>query len=209
MSVTINASIDVPDLEAGLTFYGGAFDLAETARPFSIMAILDGGNLTLCVHAKPEGSESSPGSGARRSYRRHWTPVHLDFHVPVLLPLLERIRAAGGTIEAEFHHQGPAPRPSAPTRSATASASLRRRWSELHRLAADQVILADQPRAVGMGAQARSTTSIFRLPKHWRKAAFPSSPSLGAARLAALSPSLGSPLREGPPAPALRLFTAA
>ena len=109
MNVTVHASIDVPDLEAGLAFYGDVFGLAETARPFPTMAILDGGNLTICVHAKPEDSESSPGSGARRTYRRHWTPVHLDFHVPALLPLLERIRASGGTVEAEFHNQGPRP----------------------------------------------------------------------------------------------------
>lgn len=109
MAITIHASIDVPDLEAGLAFYGDVFGLKETARPFPTMAVLDGGNLTVCMHAKPEGSESSPGSGAQRSYHRHWTPVHLDFHVPALLPLLERIRAAEGTVEMEFHNHGPRP----------------------------------------------------------------------------------------------------
>ena len=38
---TVNVSIDVPDLEAGLQFYASVFGFAETARPFPTMAILD------------------------------------------------------------------------------------------------------------------------------------------------------------------------
>ena len=107
--VSIHVSIDVPDLAAGLAFYGGVFGLTETMRPFPTMAILDGGNLTVCMHAKAAGTESSPASGAHRRYDRHWTPVHLDFHVPRLLPVLQAIRDGGGAIEQEHHDHGPRP----------------------------------------------------------------------------------------------------
>lgn len=107
--ITINVSIDVPDLEAGLAFYGAVFGLKETARPFPTMAILDGGNLTICMHGKAEGTPSSEHSEEARHYTRHWTPVHLDFHVPVLSSLIEAIKANGGTIEREFKSEGPQP----------------------------------------------------------------------------------------------------
>lgn len=107
--VKINLSIDVPDLTAGLMFYGRVFGITETARPFPSMAILDGGNVTICMHEKKAGSESSPGSGAQRTYARHWTPVHMDFHVPALTPIVEAIRAASGSVELEFHNHGPRP----------------------------------------------------------------------------------------------------
>jgi predicted enzyme related to lactoylglutathione lyase len=55
--IKINVSIDVPDLAAGLAFYGSVFGITETARPLPAMAILDGGNLTICMHEKKAGSE--------------------------------------------------------------------------------------------------------------------------------------------------------
>lgn len=36
-----------------------------------------------------------------RDYRRHWTPVHLDFVVPDLAAALARARDAGATLEGE------------------------------------------------------------------------------------------------------------
>lgn len=103
---SVNVSIDVPDLEAGIRFYGRVFGFVEVSRPFPTMAILDAGNLTVCMHAKPAGSHSSPG-GEPRDYARHWTPVHLDLHVRDLDAVLARIREEGGAIEQEFRNQGP------------------------------------------------------------------------------------------------------
>jgi len=106
---TVNVSIDVPDLEAGLRFYASVFGFAETARPFPTMAILDANNVTVCMHAKPAGSKSSPAGADVRRYERHWTPVHLDLHVREFDAALEKVRAEGGTIENEFRSEGPKP----------------------------------------------------------------------------------------------------
>ena len=106
---TVNVSIDVPDLEAGLQFYAAVFGFAETARPFPTMAILDANNVMVCMHAKPAGSKSSPAGADVRRYERHWTPVHLDLHVREFDAALEKVRAEGGTIENEFRSEGPKP----------------------------------------------------------------------------------------------------
>ena len=106
---SVHVSIDVPELEAGLRFYGEIFGFVETARPFSTMAILDANNVTVCMHEKAAGTNSSPQAAAPRHYERHWTPVHLDLHVPDLDTVLTKVRAAGGTIENEFRTQGPMP----------------------------------------------------------------------------------------------------
>ncbi len=106
---TVHVSIDVPDLEAGLRFYGSVFGFSESARPFPAMAILDGNNVTVCMHQKAEGSQSSPGGTELRRYQRHWTPVHLDLHVAEFDAALAKVRAEGGVIESEFRTQGPKP----------------------------------------------------------------------------------------------------
>jgi predicted enzyme related to lactoylglutathione lyase len=106
---SVHVSIDVPDLEHGLTFYGAVFGFVETARPFPTMAILDANNVTVCMHAKPDGSKSSSVGVETRHYQRHWTPVHLDLHVHDFDAALARVRAHGGAIENEYRNQGPMP----------------------------------------------------------------------------------------------------
>lgn len=107
--MTVHLSIDVPDLAAGLRFYGEVFGFVETARPFPTMAILDANNLTICMHEKAAGTKPSQVGSEVRRYERHWTPVHLDAHVPDFDAVLSRIRAEGGLIENEFRAHGPKP----------------------------------------------------------------------------------------------------
>lgn len=104
----VNISIDVPDLEEGMRFYRAVFGFVEKARPFPTMAVLDGNNVTVCLHEKAAGSASSPHGGTR-DYARHWTPVHLDLHVGQLTPVMDRIDSAGGRVEQVFLDQGPRP----------------------------------------------------------------------------------------------------
>ena len=106
---SVQLSIDVPDLEAGLRFYGSVFGFVENARPFPTMAVLDANNVTVCMHEKDAGTKSSPGGAELRRYQRHWTPVHMDIHVHDLDAVLAKVRAEGGTIESEFRTQGPKP----------------------------------------------------------------------------------------------------
>lgn len=106
---SVHLSIDVPDLAAGLRFYGEVFGFVEKARPFPTMAILDANNVSVCMHEKAAETVSSTGGTDKRRYERHWTPVHLDLHVEDFDAVLERIRAGGGAIENEYRTEGPRP----------------------------------------------------------------------------------------------------
>jgi len=105
---SVHVSIDVPNLDAGLHFYATVFGFVEKARPFPTMAIVDGNNVSVCIHEKAAKSKSSV-AGPERHYERHWTPVHLDFHVTDFDAVLARVRAEGGAIENEFRSHGPKP----------------------------------------------------------------------------------------------------
>lgn len=105
----VNVSIDVPNLEQGLLFYREVFGFRETARPFPAMAIVDANNVTVCMHEKASGTKSSAASTATRDYARHWTPIHLDFHVDDLAAALEKVKEQGGAVEMEFRSEGPKP----------------------------------------------------------------------------------------------------
>jgi len=106
---SVHVSIDVPDLDDGVAFYGKVFGFVESARPFPTMAVLDANNVTVCMHQKAEGTAPSPGATDRRRYIRHWTPVHVDLHVTDFDGTLARVRAHGGRVENEFRTQGPMP----------------------------------------------------------------------------------------------------
>lgn len=97
--MTYSATIDVPDLDRGIAFYGTVFGYSETARPVPVYAILSKQGQSLGLMQKPEGSQPTPGKGTRRSYDRHWTPVHLDFEVQDFDLALTRITEGGGGIE--------------------------------------------------------------------------------------------------------------
>ena len=104
--VTVNLSIDVPDLESGLAFYTTVFGFSETSRPFKEMAVVNAGNLTICIHEKPDGSTPSPQTVEVRRYSRHWTPVHPDFHVDNFDEVLEIAKANGAGVEQLFKIPG-------------------------------------------------------------------------------------------------------
>lgn len=102
--LTASTSIDVPDLAAGERFYADTLDFVKVAAPTRGVAVLRAGNVDMVLLERAEGSKPAPGSDDIRRYARHWTPVHLDFHVDDLDARLERIRAAGGRIEQIHAH---------------------------------------------------------------------------------------------------------
>jgi catechol 2,3-dioxygenase-like lactoylglutathione lyase family enzyme len=96
----ISVSLDVPSLAAGLDFYGKALGFAEVSRPMPTMANIASGEARILLIEKPEGSFPFPGAPEPRGYARHWTPVHLDFHVADAKAARESAEAAGATCEA-------------------------------------------------------------------------------------------------------------
>ena len=104
MTITASVSIDVPHLAQGVAFYCAAFGFSKTSEPVPGVAVLHGLNIELCILEKPAGSKPSPNTSDRRRYERHWTPVHLDFHVEDLQLALERAEAHGATREQVFEN---------------------------------------------------------------------------------------------------------
>lgn len=97
MEVLIN--IDVPDLDAGIRFYEAALGLRLKRKLFSgSVAEMSGGGARLCLLEKSE--RSSAADGALRDYRRHWTPVHLDFIVEDIASAVARAVQAGARLES-------------------------------------------------------------------------------------------------------------
>jgi len=97
----VNVSIDVSELEAGVSFYHRAFGWIEKSRPLPHMAVMDGNNVMVCLHAKAVGSRPTP-SEQTRSYSRHWTPVHLDLHVEDFEATVARAVEAGASVEQQY-----------------------------------------------------------------------------------------------------------
>lgn len=102
MTITVSINIDVPDLAQGVAFYCAAFGFSRKSEPAPGVAVLQGLNVELCLLEKPAGSKPSPQTNDRRTFERHWTPVHLDFHVDDLHAALARVEALGARREQVF-----------------------------------------------------------------------------------------------------------
>lgn len=104
MTPTVSVSIDVASLAQGIAFYCAAFGFAEKSRPVAGVAVLSGLGIELCLLEKAPGSKPAPATEDRRKYERHWTPVHLDFHVDDLRAALARVEALGAKREQLFEN---------------------------------------------------------------------------------------------------------
>lgn len=92
-------NLDVDDLERGVRFYTEVFGLAVGRRFREPWIELIGGPINLYLLQKPAGSQATAAAGTERGYRRHWTPVHLDFLVASIEETLARAVARGATVE--------------------------------------------------------------------------------------------------------------
>lgn len=100
MDLVIN--IDVSDIESALAFYRDGLGLRPGRRLFDgTVAELLGASSPIQLLAKAPGSAATAAGVLRRDYRRHWTPVHLDFQVADIPAAVERALSAGARLEGE------------------------------------------------------------------------------------------------------------
>jgi predicted enzyme related to lactoylglutathione lyase len=100
MELLVN--IDVDDLSKAIAFYQEAAGL-RLGRRFGPLGVeMLGASSGIYLLVKPEGTRPSINTDEARRYRRHWTPVHLDFVVSELEAAVSRAIAAGATIEGEI-----------------------------------------------------------------------------------------------------------
>lgn len=95
-------NVDVPDLEEAIAFYERGIGLRLSRRLFDgTVAEMLGASSPIYLVAKAAGSSPGPHTAQRRDYRRHWTPVHLDFVVTDLAGAIDKALAAGASLEGE------------------------------------------------------------------------------------------------------------
>ena len=101
MNLLVN--IDVDDLDKGIAFYQTALGLRLGRRLFGgTVAEMVGGPSNIYLLTRPSGTSASPSASLPRDYRRHWTPVHLDFEVDDVPVAVQRALSAGAKLEGEI-----------------------------------------------------------------------------------------------------------
>ena len=99
MNLLVN--IDVDDLDRAVFFYSAAFDLRAARRLGDFCVEMLGAEAPIYLLQKAAGTVPAAGVSAGRDYRRHWTPVHLDFAVADIAAAATRAVAAGARLEGE------------------------------------------------------------------------------------------------------------
>lgn len=97
MNLLVN--IDVDDLEAAVRFYTAVAGLKVGRRLGASGVELVGGDVPIYLLGKAAGTAASETTAQRRTYERHWTPVHLDFVVADIEKAVEGAIAAGARLE--------------------------------------------------------------------------------------------------------------
>jgi predicted enzyme related to lactoylglutathione lyase len=97
----ILANIDVDDLDKAVTFYSGALGLEPGRRLGADVVEMLGGSSRIYLLRKAAGTSASAAARRKRDYRRHWTPVHLDFVVEDIRAATRQAAQAGAALEGE------------------------------------------------------------------------------------------------------------
>ncbi|MDQ7732522.1 VOC family protein [Halomonas sp. SpR1] len=93
-------NIDVEDLGKAITFYENGLGLQLIRRLFGgTVAEMGGGPASIYLIEQPDASVAAPGTSLQRDYRRHWTPVHLDFIVEDIDAAVEQAVSVGAVQE--------------------------------------------------------------------------------------------------------------
>lgn len=101
MSIALLANIDVDDLARAEAFYVEALGLTAARRFGDGGLELLGASSPIYLLRKSPGSAAGGATMQTRDYRRHWTPVHLDFVVGDLAIAVARAEAAGAVLEGD------------------------------------------------------------------------------------------------------------
>jgi catechol 2,3-dioxygenase-like lactoylglutathione lyase family enzyme len=95
--------IDVDDVEQAIVFYTRGLGLEVGQRFDETWIELVGGPAPIHLLGRPGGTPTNPAAGApARDYRRHWTPVHLDFVVADLDATVARAQQEGARVEGDL-----------------------------------------------------------------------------------------------------------
>jgi predicted enzyme related to lactoylglutathione lyase len=95
----ISVSIDVPNLKQAESFYIAALGCKKLRDQGQDMAVLSTDNCDIYLQEKEAGTKPLVSDEVVRDYKRHWTPVHLDFITENVDELVNKILQLGGLHE--------------------------------------------------------------------------------------------------------------
>ena len=104
MNLLVN--LDVDDLDKAIHFYSTAFGLTVGRRFGAFGVEMLGSSAPIYLLVKEAGTTPSDMTSQRRSYERHWTPVHLDFVVEDIEAAVALALSAGAKLEKPVATQG-------------------------------------------------------------------------------------------------------
>ncbi|MGH8717540.1 MAG: VOC family protein, partial [Burkholderiales bacterium] len=102
MKTKFLVNIDVDDLDQAVEFYRAALGLKVGRRAGNSWVEMLGLPCPIFLLSRAPGTSASSAISQRRDYRRHWTPVHLDFVVEKIGPALQQALSAGAKLEGEI-----------------------------------------------------------------------------------------------------------
>ena len=94
-------NIDVPDLDKGISFYGGALGLQVGRRLGAKAVEMLGASAAIYLLECEPGTRPFKSAESERRYDRHWTPVHFDLVVTHIDAAVQRAAAGGATLEGQ------------------------------------------------------------------------------------------------------------
>jgi predicted enzyme related to lactoylglutathione lyase len=97
--LVVHAYIEVAELERGIAFYCDGLGLSLKRRFSPGWVELNGANLPIFLLANRPPIVDLGGARVRRSFARHWTPVHLDFVVADLDATVARLTGLGASLD--------------------------------------------------------------------------------------------------------------
>ncbi|HEV8680870.1 MAG TPA: VOC family protein [Stellaceae bacterium] len=97
--IIVHAYVEVAELERGIAFYCEGLGLSLKRRLGPGWVELEGANLPIFLLGNRAPIADLGGTPVRRSFARHWTPVHLDFIVPDLDAAVARLIALGAALD--------------------------------------------------------------------------------------------------------------
>ena len=92
--------IDVDDMPRAIAFYTNGLGLQIGRRLHDDWVEILGAGSPIDLLLNAAGTQPVKGNPAVRSYRRHWTPVHLDFVVDDIDAAVVRLLAHDATLES-------------------------------------------------------------------------------------------------------------
>ncbi len=97
--IKISVSIDVTDLKRAEEFYIEVLGCKKVRDQGSSMSVITTENCDIYLQEKEAGTKAIPSSDIVRDYKRHWTPVHIDFLADNVDDIVEKVIQLGGLHE--------------------------------------------------------------------------------------------------------------